>query len=187
MKYTSIKRHLKAYSIYGGRKTTINHAFASSISPNDDFDETRIKEAIRQLGQNPESELECIYCGKEAETWDHVIATVEKGEFSGAGHRVGNLLPCCKQCNSKKGNKSWEAYMNHIKLPEDERLKRKGIIHDYLERFFKRELPPVKCPEYAELISIRDQVLELMKKGDQIAESIRLKTKGANDEHSQRR
>lgn len=70
--------------------------------------------------------------------------------------------------------------MNQIALPEGERVERKEVIANYLMRYFKRELPPEKSPEYVELILIRDQVLELMKKGDLIARSIRQKTKGAN-------
>jgi len=37
MKKESIKKHLKAYSVFGKRNSTINHAFASAIAP---FDET---------------------------------------------------------------------------------------------------------------------------------------------------
>ena len=26
------------------------------------------------------------------------------------GHTLGNLVPCCKDCNSKKGNRDWKAW-----------------------------------------------------------------------------
>lgn len=42
MRKESIKTHLKEYSIYNKRKTTINHAFASALSVPDDYDEKLI-------------------------------------------------------------------------------------------------------------------------------------------------
>ncbi|MCB1278551.1 hypothetical protein [Prosthecobacter sp.] len=175
MRVTAIKKHLTIYSIFGRRKTTINHAFASAISPCDQYSEADVKEAVHALGQDPEADLECVYCGKEAETWDHVFATVENGEFSGAGHRLGNLLPCCKPCNSKKGNRPWSIFMDSLEMSDEERLSRKGTIERYLKRFFRRDSPPSKSEDYLKLLSIRDQVIELLKQGDVIAASIRSK------------
>ncbi len=111
MKKQDIKRYLQDYSIYGRRKTTINHAFASAISVSDSYDDEKMDNALRILGEDPEIDLNCIYCGRPAETWDHVMATVKKGKYSGHGHQIGNLVPCCKDCNSKKGNKDWKAFL----------------------------------------------------------------------------
>lgn len=71
MKIESIKTHLRPYSIFGKRKTTINHTFASAIAPNDSYDINLLKKAIVLLGQNPEKDLKCVYCDKPAKTWDH--------------------------------------------------------------------------------------------------------------------
>lgn len=68
MRYTDIRRHLKPYSIYTKRRTTINHAFASSIAPVDKYDDKIIREAISVLGQDPDEPLKCAYCNGEAET-----------------------------------------------------------------------------------------------------------------------
>ncbi len=54
MRRESIKDHLRPYSIYGRRVTTINHAFASAIAINDVYDDALIKQAIVDLGQDPE-------------------------------------------------------------------------------------------------------------------------------------
>ena len=105
MRYKDIRRYLKPYSMVASRATTINHAFAACIAPCDKYDEEVMRKAIIALGQDPDSDLLCVYCGDEAETWDHIHATVREKKFSGHGHRIGNLLPCCKTCNSKKGNK----------------------------------------------------------------------------------
>jgi len=74
MKKEDIKHHLHTYSVYGKRRTTINHAFASVIiAPSDDYDETKISEALKFLGQNPNKDLKCVFCNDEAETWDHLF------------------------------------------------------------------------------------------------------------------
>jgi hypothetical protein len=60
MRYTSIKGHLKAYSIYARRATTINHAFAAAVAPHDAFDDKRVREALETLGQDPEKAIACV-------------------------------------------------------------------------------------------------------------------------------
>jgi len=77
MKRQSLKNHLRTYSIWGRRKTTINHAFASAIAPNDDYDDELVIKALVVLGQNPNEDLKRAYCDRPAETWDHVIGLVE--------------------------------------------------------------------------------------------------------------
>ena len=111
MKKDSIKRHLSPYSIFKKRATTINHAFASALAEYEEYNESRVTDAIRALGQDPDSHLDCVYCDKPAETWDHVFGLVIAKEYSGYGHVLGNLVPCCKDCNSKKGNKNWKDFL----------------------------------------------------------------------------
>lgn len=102
MRLKTIATHLRPYRMLASRRTTINHMFAAAIAPNDIFDEQRVREAMILLGNDPDGDLACAYCGNPAETWDHVFATVKNSRFSGHGHQLGNLLPCCKQCNSRK-------------------------------------------------------------------------------------
>ena len=175
MKYSDIKRYLKPYSIHGLRKTTINHAFASSIAPCDAYSDEQVRDAIVRLGQDPNADLLCVYCGREAETWDHVFATVSDSEFSGAGHRLGNLLPCCKQCNSKKGNKDWDKYIDGLSAPESEKSRRKRIIAKYLADLFHPDVLPSELPEYRELLALRDQIIRIMQDADVLARNIREK------------
>src|SRR5688500_8882640 len=119
MKKTDIKRHLSDYSIFSKRKTTINHAFASALSVADSYDEEKLNKALIILGQDPEQDLECVYCGRPAETWDHINSLVKNSSFSGFGHQIGNLIPCCKDCNSKKGSKDWRVFVEQ-KIPNKE-------------------------------------------------------------------
>jgi hypothetical protein len=177
MNFKDIRRHFVPYRIYARRKTTINHAFAAAIAPCDEFAPDKIKEALRILDQDPERELTCIYCDVPAETWDHVFATVKASVFSGAGHRLGNLLPCCKPCNSKKGNREWRRYIESREAAGADRDRRIARIERYLNQFFTADAAPVSLPEYVRLIQIRDQILQLMREADEVALGIRNKMK----------
>lgn len=58
---------------------------------------------------------ECVYCGtKQDLSIDHVIPRSRGGDNS-----WGNLVSCCKKCNTKKGNRTpEEANMKFIKKVE---------------------------------------------------------------------
>lgn len=170
MHYSKIKNHLKPYAIVVRRKTTINHAFASAVAPNDEYVPELVKSAMRDLGQNPEN-LRCVYCDEPAETWDHVFATVKDKKFSGYGHRLGNLLPCCKPCNSAKGNKNWRAFIEgRCKVGKQERI---AAIDVYLAKYLIQEIALEKSPEHVRLEEIKTQVLNLLAEADGIAKKIR--------------
>ncbi len=171
MHYTSIRTHLKPYAIVARRKTTINHAFAAAIAPHDAYDETRIRQALRDLNQNPDAPLHCAYCGDPAQTWDHVHATVKASHFSGHGHRLGNLLPCCKSCNSAKGNKDWRRFLADLDLPNQSR--QASLIEAYLSRYAINDVVPDASPDYQRLLQIRTEVLALLAEADALAAVIR--------------
>jgi hypothetical protein len=171
MHYSSIRSHLKPYVIVTRRKTTINHAFAAAIAPSDFYEDAHVREAILCLGQDPDKDLACVYCGDAAQTWDHVFATVKASQFSGYGHRVGNLLPCCKSCNSSKGNKDWYRYLTDLDLPNQFAQGEK--IKAYLARYSSPDSIPNDSFEYRRLQGIRQQVMALLVEADQLAKIIR--------------
>lgn len=173
MRFRSIATHLRPYRMYARRRTTINHAFAAAVAPSDAYDGARIAAAMQVLGLDPEADLNCAYCGERADTWDHVFATVKDSRFSGHGHRLGNLLPCCKQCNSKKGNKSWQDYLASLGQSESEKQNRSSAIADYLRRYSVVDAAIQNSPDYERLEEIRKKVPSLLKEGDRIAEKIR--------------
>ena len=174
MRYKSIREHLRPYVIKARRQTTINHAFAAAVAPNDEYDEDRVRAAIIALGQDPENDLRCVYCPKPAETWDHVYSTVLQRKFSGHGHRLGNLVPCCKACNSSKGNKKWDRYLTEKSLFDTGNRERENLITSFLAEFqVIDEVPNSSSPKYAELEKIRDQIIELCDTADRIAADIR--------------
>ncbi len=178
MKIESIKAHLQPYSIMKKRQTTINHAFASAIAPNDYYDLKVLKEALALLGQDSQKDLLCVYCDEPAETWDHVFGLVRNLKFSGYGHVVGNLLPCCKKCNAQKGNRDWEDFVKK-KTPGNPAVKLrmlKQYFKKYLPKKFDYEDIKIICPaEIDRLGLIKDKVTELFKEADEIADVIRKK------------
>ncbi len=180
MKASSIKKYLKPSTIMS-RKSTFSNAFASALAPHDDYSFAALTEALSELDQGIHDDLTCVYCGKLAETWDHVFNRVVKGEFSGHGHRIRNLVPCCRNCNERKGQKPWDEYLNKLDTADkDERFNRlsaflsgnsaKPTTMDDL-----REKSPEKLDRYLE---IRSQIFLLMAEADQIALEIRRESPG---------
>ncbi len=170
MHYSTVRSHLKPYVIVARRRTTINHAFAAAIAPSDLYLAEKVQEAMLVLGQDPEN-LRCAYCGDPAQTWDHIFATVKNSNFSGHGHRLGNLLPCCKACNSSKGNKNWRSFIEQSSLPD--KIQRIAIIDSYLAKYTIIELLPEDSLEHNRLTEVKAQVLALLAEADRIAKLIR--------------
>lgn len=173
MKAKSIATHLRPYVMLARRRTTINHAFAAAVAPSDTYDEARVAEAIKTLGMDPEEDLRCAYCYGAAETWDHIFATVKDSRFSGHGHRLGNLLPCCKPCNSAKGSKPWQCYLSSLPMTDREREVRTDAISNYITTYGKDDALIATSPDHDRLDAIRLQVLELLAEGDRLATKIR--------------
>ncbi|MEG8021641.1 HNH endonuclease [Sphingomonas aerolata] len=155
------------------RRTTVNHAFAAAVAPSDAYDEATVSEAMLVLGLEPSGDLDCAYCGEPADTWDHIFATVQNSRFSGHGHRLGNLLPCCKPCNSKKGNKPWQTHIRSLLMNDEVRAERERLIAEFVARYSVIELAVVDTPDHERLEAIRLQVLALLAEGDEIAARIR--------------
>jgi len=81
----------------------------------------------------------CAYCGAEDQL--HIEHAVPINKEKLGEHRLGNLVPSCKQCNSNKGDKNYseflkgnpaaimaiEAYMdsrNYVPLEDNEQMKK---------------------------------------------------------------
>lgn len=177
MKASSIKKYLRPSSIMG-RKSTFSSAFASALAPHDIYVPGSVFAAIRDLDQDPDGELECVYCGAEAATWDHVYNRVVKGDFSGYGHRIRNLVPCCRTCNESKGQRSWREFLETRGLPD------KDVRISRMERFLGNAEPQLidtesmkhkAAEELMRFLKIRAQVFDLMAEADRLAAIIRRK------------
>ena len=179
MKLEDIKPHLRPYSIVQRRRTTINHAFASALAPTDVYDEERLKQAMAALGQTDLGHLRCVYCGAAAETWDHLVGLVKNSELTGYGHQVGNLVPSCCTCNSRKGNRNWREFLRSA-VPDPKREQLESVLEEYLHRYAAevdlsraRAQHPQEWEQYAK---IKGQIIELMREADRLAERLRLQT-----------
>jgi 5-methylcytosine-specific restriction endonuclease McrA len=66
----------------------------------------------------------CAYCGAETNlVIDHAIP-INKAKLG--EHRIGNLVPSCKGCNDRKGNRDYNEYLNG----DDEKRRR---IESYMD------------------------------------------------------
>jgi hypothetical protein len=177
MKIESIKKHLSPYSIYQKRHTTIAHAFASALAPVDRYDEGRLLKALKAFGQEDENDIRCVYCEKPAQTWDHLVCLVKKGELNGYGHQIGNLVPSCKDCNSSKGAKDFRVFVAGLTSFSDaqkQRLLTSLENHQKLAKPFKAGESPAEVQSKLEqLKALKAQIFELMKKADAIAAEIK--------------
>lgn len=61
----------------------------------------RKREGVTSVGEN------CVYCGKPANTVDHLIP-----KSKGGPDKNWNLVPCCKNCNSSKRDKDLADFLN---------------------------------------------------------------------------
>lgn len=147
--------------------------FAAAVAPSDAYDPSRVRLALAILGADPNEDLECAYCGAGAHTWDHIFATVKDSRFSGHGHRLGNLLPCCKPCNSQKGNRHWEVHLASLPMASAERGLRAQRIEQYIREFHCVDEKPEASEDAQRLEEIRVSILALMAEGDLVAERIR--------------
>jgi hypothetical protein len=121
----------------------------------------------------------CAYCGvRSAETWDHVFGLVRNQRYAGYGHTLGNLLPCCRSCNSAKGNKNWRDYLEIVEPDGERREHRANILENYFDRYLKvrfdyNEMLRI-CPDELEQLEVlRQQVFVLMQQADHLASTIR--------------
>lgn len=48
----------------------------------------------------------CAYCGGPVETWDHIVPVSQGGRTE-----LGNMLPACRSCNSKKKDQHVEDFI----------------------------------------------------------------------------
>lgn len=184
MQRKDIRRHMQPYLIRS-RTTTINNAFASAVALNDDYDDQRVAQALGDLGQNPDASLVCFYCDDwPAETWDHVQSVVKAGKYSGYGHTLGNLVPCCKQCNSRKTNKDWRTYLASLSSDDERHHIKLERLQSHIDMYCEPDLDDAAiqriCPdETRQLDEIRLDIPRLMRVADDVAASIREKVEHA--------
>ena len=126
MNSASIKNYLRHYgSIRSLRGSVIRSTFKRVTAAFDDFDAVQVESAMRELGLDPNN-LKCVYCGVEADCWDHLVPASRDGT-----HQVRNLAPACTACNNIKGYKTWDEFFDTLENSErnDER---KQLLRKYV-------------------------------------------------------
>ena len=115
-----------------GRSSTISNAFAISITPYIVPCEEEVKASYELLQIR---EGQCAYCLGEGNAKDHLKPLVKMGLPTGYITAINNLVPCCSQCNSSKGAKTFgEWYLSSDNLA---RLKKKGLSDSDIEQRFR--------------------------------------------------
>lgn len=122
------------------RTSTISAQFASALSRNDDFaDKEAIRNALKQLGVDADSEQVCFYCDAVSTGWDHLNPTTHGKEPSGYGHVLGNLVPCCPTCNSSKGGRHWTPFIRSQVVENALRLRYPTETTDELDQRIRKK------------------------------------------------
>lgn len=177
MKLSDIKTHLRPYSIVQKRKTTINHAFASALAPCHEYDYVQLARAMDALGQVDLNKLRCVFCGSVAQTWDHLVGLVKNSQLNGYGHQIGNLVPCCRDCNSRKGNTDWQIFLRTIIRDDVQRFRVEKMLADYLTTYATlvdlQRVQHEHPAEWKKYNQIKEQIFELMKDADALARQLR--------------
>jgi hypothetical protein len=175
LKLSDLKKQMRRHSIVSERKTTVTNAFVAAIAPVDDYDPVLSANAMTLLGQGDLEHLTCVYCGKEAETWDHLFPLVRDRRPTGDGSTLGNLVPCCKNCNSLKRNNDWKKWAISMELPRE----MIDAIERYSEAFSRRhwtyaelrESSPALVDEYFHKL---DSIVDAFATADELATQIRI-------------
>lgn len=97
--------------------------------------------------------------------------------FRGFGHQIGNLVPCCKKCNSKKGSKEFDKFINqhdNIYFDKNELIE---LLSKYQMKFAKEidlDLLKEKTPdEYKAFLKVKQEIFDLMEQADILADKLR--------------
>lgn len=122
----------------GSRSSTVARAMASTLMPiigATDDDRANIlelsltsdeisnldasKKRVRELDKKPIitinlKDLRCVYCGEQATNLDHLFPFIKDKRPTGYFTEPANLVPCCGDCNQKKGAKPWYLFMGEL-------------------------------------------------------------------------
>ncbi|MCL2756077.1 MAG: HNH endonuclease [Firmicutes bacterium] len=115
-----------------GRTSSITNAFVLGVIPFIKPTEQEIKQILDILGMTPEN-IFCAYCGKHYALWDHFRPVVRDKKPTGYISEIWNLIPCCNECNSSKGNKDWRAWINGTAL-KSPRMKNTMGLENRIEK-----------------------------------------------------
>jgi len=175
MKVSAIRAHLRPNAIQ--HRLSVAHEFAHAMLPHEAYDETRVRDAVRGLGMDPD-QLTCVYCGGEPTTWDHLIGLVEAREPRGPGNQLCNLVPSCGPCNQQKGGGDWRSFVQtSTRVPDDRRAQVESILDTHIRTHSGAafDLDESFFLEARELRRNRDLIVQLLVESQSLAVELREK------------
>ncbi len=113
----------------------------------------------------------------EAQGLDHIRATGQNIGFIVQCHRIGNLLPSCTECNSKKRSMHWRDFLKKYKSKDKTYKRRVRRITAYTNQYKVSNLSFKRIPEYQALQRKLEKVLKLLNEADKLAAIVRTKSR----------
>ncbi len=96
------------------RDSTLRHQYIKGMLGKNTMNKKQQKEHYEQYNIDINK---CAYCGENANTLDHIFGLVNDKVFSGYTNDISNLIPSCSSCNSSKGNKDWDRWIESTTIP----------------------------------------------------------------------
>lgn len=124
--------------------TALQQAFSNALLRNVKVDRYGTKHWDRKYIIKGMEET-CCYCGDEADTADHVIPL-----SYGGPDMLGNIVPACGRCNSKKSNSSVFEYAGFVKGSKVLATALSTVIDEKLSRWNAVN----KAPALARIVSV---------------------------------
>lgn len=164
MKSSSIREYLSHYGkIRSLRGSNIRSTFKRVNAAFDEFEQEAVDVAMQELSLDPDN-LACIYCGKPADSWDHLVPASLDGT-----HQIRNLAPACHACNEAKGRKTWQEFFEVLGKGECNNARR-ALVEKYTEDYLPGQ-PIVTDPaDMEKLDQLLGQILQAMSDADEIIE-----------------
>lgn len=165
------------------RTSTIAKSLATSIIPRIEPTQDEINRVKAFFPVDGELKLKCAYCSDPATEWDHFHPLIKDKKPSGYVTEIFNLVPCCRNCNSSKGNREWRDWMensNSEKSPQ--RRKDPELIKankDRLEEYDDTKKFPKRIIEWSNVDGFKkywenyDKICEAIDEAQNQAEEVK--------------
>ena len=163
------------------RSSTISNAFVHAIIPTIIPEDEELEEIFKILSIDVEN-ITCVYCGKEASSWDHFRPLVDNKEATGYITEIYNMVPACNTCNSSKGNQDWDKWIDG-NSKRARNIENKDKHKEKIKNFVKYS--NCKVSNVKEIINthneISNKIIEYNKMRDEIINKLEEAQKKANE------
>ncbi|HPI89402.1 MAG TPA: HNH endonuclease [Spirochaetota bacterium] len=138
-----------------------------SVFMEDLFEENALDIAIEVFGEK------CIYCGRSVEK-NRLQADFLWPQSKGGLHVKGNVVPACPTCNSDRGSKPWQEFLNKkfdekiSKSQKDEMIKKINEFIANSEKGGDKDIEDVLTEENIKLRNDVDTLLNALSEGIRI-------------------